>query len=71
MFNEYGVPNQDLHNHCISLEQMFEKFLVENKVDNPIEIMAVANYVQSSLQIVVSERILRLAMKKRKEERNK
>ena len=70
MFNDFGAANEKLCDFCMKIDELFVGFLDENNVDNPVELRAVTNFIESYLDCTTSERILRFAMNKRKKERN-
>ena len=71
MFNEYGAAKEALNDFSDYIFREFNEFLEYNRVDDPVEIRAVSNYVESSIQIAAAEKVLKIAIKKRKENRDK
>lgn len=70
MFSEYGAADKKLSEFSDKLCTIFEDFLNENNVKNPVEIRAITNFVSSGLLNIASEKILKFALNKRKAEKN-
>ncbi len=71
MFNEYGAADEKLQDLCEIINSKIVCFLHENNITNPIELRAIANFLENSIQFVFSEKILRFGVNKRKEEKKK
>jgi predicted translin family RNA/ssDNA-binding protein len=68
-FNKYGVPSERIQNRVDVIERIFSRIIGLYPDVTPTEIRALASYANSVIQSTASEKILRLALKMKKEDR--